>query len=372
LLRSGPPAEPSSPEFAQRIAGVGETFAQANVVAVYCIHGTFCGNDPLGLLTELSGMAPRLSESLRRASKGIVDFFLGETGNYTPHYVERAERLLSAGAPRPIDVRLFHWSSLNHHIGRADGAVRLIDDLARRASDWVSSTDVRPRVQLWGHSHGGNVMALASNLLGAKAEARAEFFHAARSFYRRGDGRRVDMPAWARVESLLAEPDHPVRSIKLDMVTYGMPVRYGWDPGGYAKLLHIVNHRPAADRAPHTAKYPPHFWRTLTGSGGDLMQHVGIAGTNFMPLPLAVRTWLADRRLGQLLQGQVEPRWLRSRLNLGVRVPEEGRTLLIDYDDPAWFPLSHFVGHAHYTRSRWLPLHCEQIAAHFYPEENKG
>lgn len=368
MLPSGPPAEPSSPEFAQRLAAAGETFGRANVAAVYCIHGTFCGNDPLGLLTELSRAAPRLSETLRRASKGVADFFLGETGNYTPGFAARMERLLSDGAERPIDVRLFHWSSLNHHVGRADGAVRLIDELARRASGWVAASDAPPRVQLWGHSHGGNVMALVSNLLGAKEEARAEFFHAARSFYRKGRSQRVDMPAWERVESLLAEPEHPVRSIELDMVTYGMPVRYGWDPGGYAKLLHIVNHRPHADHPPHRAKYPPHFWRVLAGSGGDFMQHVGIAGTNFMPLPLALRTWRADRRLGELLQGQVEPRWLRSRLKLGVRVPEEGQTLLIDYDDPAWFPLRHFVGHAHYTRSRWLPMHCEQIAEHFYGE----
>ena len=29
----------------------------------------------------------------------------------------------------------------------------------------------------------------------------------------------------------------------LDIVTFGMPVRYGWDPSGLGKLLHIVNHR---------------------------------------------------------------------------------------------------------------------------------
>jgi hypothetical protein len=351
------------------MAAAGDAFGRAHVVAVYCIHGTFCGNDTFGLLTELSRHAPRLSEALRRTSKGIVDFFLGETGNYTQRFAERTERLLSEGAGRPIDVRLFHWSSLNHHIGRADGAVRLIDELARRASGWVAeSPGTRPRVQLWGHSHGGNVMALASNLLGAKAEARKEFFQAAQPFYRQGEAQRVDMPAWERVETLLAQPDHPVRSIELDMATFGMPVRYGWDPGGYGNLLHIVNHRPAAGHKAHHAKYPPHFWRVLKGSGGDLMQHIGIAGTNFMPLPLAWRTWKADRRLGQLLQGRVEPRWLRSRLKLGVRVPEEGKTLLINYDDPAWFPLRHFVGHAHYTRSRWLPMHCELIAEHFYGE----
>jgi hypothetical protein len=109
----------------------------------------------------------------------------------------------------------------------------------------------------------------------------------------------------------------------------------------------------------------------LKGVEGDFMQHVGIAGTNFMPIPLAVRTFLADWRLGKLLQRDVTPRWLRSRLKLGVRVPEEGQTLLVEYDDPDRFPLFHFVGHALYTRSRWLPHHCEWIAREFYSETTR-
>src|SRR5688500_14264701 len=89
LLPSGPPAEPSSPEFAASMAAAGRQFAQAGVAGVYCIHGTFCGNDILGLLTELSRVAPRLSERLRRIGKALVDIVLGETGNYTPGFVAR-------------------------------------------------------------------------------------------------------------------------------------------------------------------------------------------------------------------------------------------------------------------------------------------
>ncbi len=40
---------------------------------------------------------------------------------------------MAAGAERTIPVRQFHWSSQNNHIARADGAVRLIAELARLA-----------------------------------------------------------------------------------------------------------------------------------------------------------------------------------------------------------------------------------------------
>ncbi len=38
---------------------------------------------------------------------------------------------------------------------------------------------------------------------------------------------------------------------------------------------------------------------------GDYIQQTGISGTNLMPLPLAVRTLLADWRLGKLLEHDV-------------------------------------------------------------------
>lgn len=115
------------------MAAVGATLARANVAAVYLVHGTFTGNDPLGLLTELARFAPRLSERLRRVAKGAADLVIGETGNYTAGFAARMETALSAGAGRTIPVRRFHWSGQNTHVSRADGAVRLIDELAKLA-----------------------------------------------------------------------------------------------------------------------------------------------------------------------------------------------------------------------------------------------
>jgi hypothetical protein len=207
-----------------------------------------------------------------------------------------------------------------------------------------------------------------TNLLGGDAATRAEFFQAAQIFFRRPWTHRVDFPAWQHVEQLLAEPEHPLRKLQLDFVTFGTPVRYGWDSGGYGKLLHITNHRPPPGSPEYLAPFPrlPRMWRA---ADGDYVQQIGIAGSNLPPLPLALRTFLADRRLGRVFQRDLPREGLLRRIRRGKRVPEEGATLLVDYDDPARTPFGHLFGHAQYTRSRWLALHCELIARHFYADQ---
>jgi hypothetical protein len=370
------------------MAAAGQRFSQAGVAAIYCLHGTFAGNDALGLYTELERVAPRLASSLRRATKGAFDWLIGETGNYTAEFAERMESSLAAGAGRPMPVRLFHWAAQNHHISRADAAVRLVDELAQVAaqlenlpapSPWrgglgrgeeagTRAAISKPRIQLWSHSHGGNALALLTNLLAADEPTRTEFFEAAGVFHDRSRPNRTHFPVWHRVEQTLADPAHPLRGLALDVVTFGTPVRYGWDTGGFNNLLHIINHRPHPKKPEHVAPYPPRFGKLLFGADGDFIQQIGIAGTNFPPIPLAWRTFLADRRLRMLFERDLASEWLRTRLKRGVRVHHEGTTLLMDYADPDRSPHRHLFGHAPYTRSRWMTLHCELIAEHFYGE----
>ena len=263
-------------------------------------------------------------------------------------------------------MRRFNWSSQNKHIGRADGAVRLIDELSRVAesSDSLFRAGASPRILVWAHSHGGNVLALASNLLGGDANSRREFFHAARSFYHSWRHARVDFPAWQRVEGLLAGDQKPLHRTALDFVTFGTPIRYGWETAGYAKLLHVINHRPTSDQGEWLAPYPPRVRRALTAADGDYVQQIGIAGSGCPVLPLTFRTFTADRRVRRLVANN--SRWLLRHLRKGARVPDEGLSLLVDYADPARFPWTHLFGHAVYTRSRWLPMHCELTAREFY------
>lgn len=359
------PVDPASAEFGEQLARVGQRFGSAGVAAIYCVHGTFVGNDVLGLVTELSRYAPRVSQFLSRCGKRVVDALTGEAGNYTREFVRALETGLATGAGRTIPVTLFHWSSQNHHVARADGAIRLIDELARLAENRDAA---KPRrVLLWGHSHGGNVLALMTQLLGAPVEAREEFFEAARSFYQPWVRQRVDMPVWQRVREILDEADHPVRQLKLDIVTFGIPIRYGWNAGGYAKLLNFIHHRPPPCGAEYSAPIPLKLGRVLRAKDGDYVQQIGIAGTNFMPLPIAVRTWLANWRLHALLEQDLAREALMRRLYYGVRVPDEGTTLLVDYTKIDWRPYRHLAGHALYTRRMWLPFHCREIAERFYP-----
>jgi hypothetical protein len=266
-------------------------------------------------------------------------------------------------------VRRFHWSGQNNHIARVDGAVRLIAELAALAeqlSRVSRQPDPAPRVLLWGHSHGGNVLALVSRLLGADSEARQEFFATTRCFYNPWLGSRVDLPAWPRVAELLAEPQHPLRALALDLVTFGTPIRYGWDAGGCAQLLHFVNHRPSRERPPYQTAGSLRLGKFLAARDGDYIHQIGIAGSNFLPLPLAPRTLLADCRLHQLLQrGTLQGNIVR-RIRCGLRVPDAGTTLLVDYGDASWNFPRHLAGHAVYTRSEWLPFHLAEIARHCY------
>jgi len=361
--------EPGSPEYCEVLAEAGANLAQANVAQVYCIHGTFAGNDLLGLLTELRRFAPSMSEQLRRCSKGIFDSIVGETGNFTRAYATDFERGISAAIETPIPVALFNWSSHNSHMARADGAVNLLDEIARRAEQLADAGrlgEMPTRVLLWAHSHGGNVCALVTNLLGATAELRAEFFLAARRFYQPWVRPSCDMPAWERVERLLADQEHPLRKLTLDIVTFGTPIRYGWNPSGYDHLLHFVHHRPPSDGAEWSTPRAFRLHRLLTGADGDAVQQIGIAGTNFLPNPLALRTLVANHRLHYLLERELADAGLIGRLAGRMRVPQEGDTLLVDYGERGWNIPRHLFGHGCYTRRHWLPFHLQQVAERFY------
>lgn len=342
----------------------GRVFAAAGVGAIYLIHGTFAGTDALGLIRGACAVMPRARAPLERQAKRLVDAVVRETGNYAARYAavfEESINVRGGGKPR-IPVRLFHWTSENHHIGRADAAVRLIGEL----NTYAETTPSPRRVLLWGHSHAGNVTALVSNLLAADASTLGAFFEAARTFYRTPLFGKVDVPAWQRVHDALRQPHRPLDGVALDLVTFGTPVRYGWDTGGYAKLLHFVNHRPAEGLPPYRVPFPPKLHDFLRATHGDYIQQLGIAGTDISPGVLAWRTWLANRRLARILQSGVRRRDLLCNLSCGMRVPDEGTTLLVDYGDAGDKLANQVGGHAVYTRREWLLFHVEEVCRRFY------
>jgi hypothetical protein len=339
---------------------VGDAFRQADVRAIYLVHGTFVGADALGLIREVARVSHAAAEPLRRLEKYASDAITGDAGNFTPQYAAEFERSLGQDAGTQIPVRLFHWSSENHHIGRADGAVRLIHELAEQ--EHLAGG----RVLLWGHSHGGNVFALLTNLLANSRRINARFFRACRSYYRWPLWGRVDIPIWRAVRRMLRKSDHPLKQTALDLVTLGTPVRYGWDEDGMDQLLHFINHRPCPGMPVHRAAPPTSLDDVLTAAGGDYIQQLGIAGSNITPPLWAWRAWLAEIRLSRLLQAGVSGKDLLAHLKLGVRAHDTGENLLVDYGPAEGHIGQHLAGHAVYTRQGWLLFHAEQVAQRFY------
>ena len=328
---------------------------RGGVSAILLVHGTFAGTDALGIIRSLSRFWPDIGKKLSVRRKEWYDWLVQDGGNFTEAYAQQ----LSAASDRQIHVERFNWSSANHHIGRADGAVKLLNRLGELDDRLPSES----RIQIWAHSHGGNVLALLSNLLGGDADRRRQFFHACRPYYRWPLIGRVDFPVWDDVRSRLNAPWGMAN--RLDLITFGTPIRYGWDRRGYRQLLHFIHHKPMGDQ-PHLACMPRSLEDLLQCRSGDYVQHFGIAGTNVVPGLFAWRTRWADRRLNRILQSGVRKRDLWQRLKVGARVPEEGETFLVDYGPPAGKPTEDVFGHAVYTREEWLGFHLKQIANRLY------
>jgi hypothetical protein len=161
----------------------------------------------------------------------------------------------------------------------------------------------------------------------------------------------------------------PLNEVALDMVTFGTPVRYGWDPSGIGKLLHIVNHRNlrtdgkswlAKMELPQITMEMPIAW------GGDYVQELAVAGSDAVPPTEPAQA--ANKRVWEM----VEPyegfeRWLECARR-AVRFPSEGRCLLVDYKDSTGStnPRDHYYGHAAYTRRSALLFNTMQVVRTFY------
>ena len=352
LLQPAEPPAAGSAQYEQQMRAAGDACRDWGVQAIWLIHGTFAGDDPLGLVRSLDSVAPQTARSWRQLNKRLLDKLAQDSGNYTSPYAVEFQR--AAGIP----VERVAWSGENHHLARADAAVCLLDRLAAAAGN------VKDRVLLWGHSHAGNVLALLSNLLAADSVSREVFFEAAHCYYRRGWFGGAGRPVWERVRQWLETPPAQRRLPHLDFVTFGTPIRYGWDTDGYAQLLHFVYHRPRPGLPPYLTALPRSVEEVRHATGGDYVHQLGIAGTNLTFAGCAWRPFLADRRLSRLLQGGIRQRDLLRRLAIGQRVPQEGTTLLVEYPDGT--AARQLAGHAIYTRSSWLAFHAAEVARRFY------
>jgi len=332
------PAEGTT-EWQHAMRDVGDRMRGAGLRLVLFAHGSFVGDDPLAIarvVEDALPVLPELGRALRGFTRAQVSRVLGDMSNFPRDYVEAFGR--ATGVPATD----FVWSGENHHAARIQGAVRLARALALHGGGTVRAGD---RVLLVGHSHGGQLFAVLSQLL-ARTRGHEELFAAAA----------------ARGEDLGALEDHlaHLRRCEIDVVTFGTPPRYGWARGAGFRLLHVVNHRGTAPRASSLLG----FFHTRSG---DYIHQLGGHGSDF-PAATAADRQVNARLEAVLGEGTNLRAWLR-QLARGVRVPVEGQTVLVDYGDSAAVVPNFWAtgfGHAAYTRRDAMLFHARLVASELY------
>jgi hypothetical protein len=398
MTEVAPAVPPESPEWAEAMANHGRAMSQAGVRTILFMHGAIQGTDLFGVerLDEAGGLKRGYSRgvsgldallaAMRQGDNGIpplpgglkpplnndeattqlLDEQVGDAGNFTQSSVALVQRALNQSLTKPIACLRTLWSSEHHHLGRAITAVRLLNDL--RAHCEAQRLIAGDRILVEAHGQAGLVLALTSNLMCPTPVLGKVKLFAVLTSYADETGQTDLAHAVKRLEQALATTN-PLNGIALDIVTFGHPVRYGWDPSGIAKLLHVVNHRNlrtdnktwlAKMELPQITMEMPIAW------GGDYVQQLAVAGSDAVPRSDAAKA--ANKALWEIL----EPydgfeRWLECARR-AVRFPSEGRCLLVDYKDSTGStnPRDHYYGHAAYTRKHSLQFNTAQIVGTFY------
>lgn len=360
---------------------------QFNVRNVLLVHGTFVGEDPLGVGAFMKALTSTMPATIQRIVNPAIDGIiaptrvltsgaLGDIANWCQSYRDEFQNLVG---PDP-QVELFQpWSSENNHLARAQLAINLLlylDNLMMSGFD--PSID---RVMFWGHSHAGQAFALLSNLLSNDPQSIYDFFVAGNV------GLGPDVQRAYNILHSLRGP-HPMAQA-LILVTFGTPVRYGWDTDGYKYLLHFTHHRVSNPKQPTQTE--PAILVGCAGTGlfqnlgpvrqslldtalvkhGDWVQVFAIAGTD-----LARTTYQEEeRKLAKVLEaglpvetperiidrfGMMCPRW-----GTATRMHADGRNLLVQYEPTrvTQFGQAHktVLGHGVYTMTDWLRRHLLMV-----------
>jgi hypothetical protein len=391
-------ALPESPSGQEAMASLGKRLSHANVRVIVLLHGSIMGTDLFGVqrLDELGGLKRGYSRGvagldallalMRESSNGIsplpgglkpplanddatkrlLDEQIGDAGNFTNAYVELMKQSLNRVLDRPIHCVRELWSSDHHHLGRAMAAVSMLG----RLRDWSETHKLGQgdRILVQAHGQAGLVLALVSNLLCvASTNSRTRLLDLLSAFASQVN--RPDIASTIQRVAPLLSNDTLLNGATLDVVTFGMPVRYGWDPSGLGKLLHIVNHRNLRTdgktwlskmELPQITMEMPIAW------GGDYVQELAVAGSDAVPTTEAAKT--ANKALWEL----VEPfdgfeRWLECARR-AVRIPSEGPGILADYKDSTGSTnvRDHYFGHAVYTRLNTMLFNTTEIVRTLY------
>ena len=193
----------------------GSVLKNHKVRQVLLVHGTFAGNNALGIFDILLPVEQILSGStvlvdkLKEVGKGLIDDLVKDIGNYTPEY----ETALNDGLENGIFCERFIWGSGDFHLARLQGTL----ELAKRLALNITERNIQDgeRILLMGHSHAGQLFALLTALLegGEKAEQMYGVIDKSSRL-----GSKSDWLGYLKI----------IKPVILDIVTFGTPVRYAW------------------------------------------------------------------------------------------------------------------------------------------------
>lgn len=392
-----PGAQPESPAWCEAMASLGTHLSQAGVHVVVFLHGSIIGTDLFGMqrLDDVGGLKRGYSRgisgleallaAMREGSNGLVgphgltpplknddatrkllDDQVGDAGNFSAAYVGLFSKAINRNLSKPILCVRELWSCENHHLGRAVAACSFLDRLRGLCVEHKLGAGDRILVQA--HGHAGQVLALASNLLcPGPSSGRKKLFEILTGQARQTNNSELHSMI-QRIDPLLPAGTL-LKGSTLDVATVGTPVRYGWDPSGLGKLLHVINHRLlrtdgkkwlAKMELPQITMEMPIAW------GGDYVQQLAVAGCDALPTSEAGKA--ANKAIWEL----VEPwdgfeRWLECARK-SVRCPNDGHCLLVDYKDCTGSTnvRDHYFGHAAYTRLNAILFNSTVIAESFY------
>ena len=391
-------AQPFSPTWNNSLGLAGKTLYDAGVRVVMLLYGSYFGTDLFGSghLDEVGGLKRGYSrgipgmESLlallrpkdyqqcpkdsgffspyanNEATKIWLDQHAKDLGNFTADYECGLREGFSSSDSTPINCVRYLWSSLNHHLGRMEGAFALLHEIKILKQQF--NLNETHRILILAHGHAGQLAALLSNLLAQEESSiRDELFERLAHHYGQFDPPRPAITHFQELDQFLATNEQETFPA-LDIVTLGTSVRYGWNTNGIGKLLHLINHRPIrSDGKKWLAKMdlPQIVMEMPMALGGDYIQQLAVASTDSVPsTPL-------EEELNQALQENLEPyhgfeQWLECARRVS-RCPNDGQCLLVDYGDAGEdSPSGHLYGHGCYTRLSALLFQARHIVKRLY------
>lgn len=307
-----------------------------DISTVIFIHGTFTGDDPFDFISLLEHLFPAkalgIIRSIQRAYKKNKSIIFRDLGNFENDYV----KLVQEAFGEKINCLNYHWPSANHHYSRLQGLIGLLPFISKE----------KENVLLVAHSHGGQILALLSQMRNSPTILR-------------------------QMKNIISQMDAPdaladLRAIRKKTLYYaslGTPARYQWKLGARDKAVHIINHR-GEDLC------PPLLKGILTTKYGDYIQRMAINGSDSL-IGLQRPREISQKMDLIVGPGQNLTLWKQIVFQKS-RLHNSGTNILVDFKDHAMTPnfLSTLFGHGTYTRKEYLNFLTSLIVGHLITEKN--